>query len=104
METLPVFIVANLTIHDPAPYRVYEKGFFSLLKKYGGEFITYDDNPITLEGASPRTGRMIIFKFPSEQNAKSWYDDPDYQSLVQNRLLGTTLEFLTLVHGIQTRK
>ena len=104
MEDLSVFVIANLTIHDPVPYRVYEKGFFPLLKKYGGEFITYDDNPMTLEGINPRFGRMILFKFPSEENAKNWYHDPDYQSLINNRLLGTTLEFLTIIHGIETRK
>lgn len=103
MEALSVFAITNLKIHDPVPYKVYEKGFFPLLKKYGGEFITYDDNPITLEGINPRSGRMIIFKFPSEEIAKNWYHDPDYQSLINNRLLGTTLEFLTRIHGLKQK-
>ena len=104
MENLQVFVIASLSIHDPIPYRVYEKGFFPLLKKYGGEFLTYDDNPITLEGSSPRLGRMIIFKFPSEESAQSWYGDSDYQELIINRLLGTTLNFLTIVHSPPPRE
>ena len=63
-------------ITDAAAYRQYEKGFFPLLQKYGGEFITYDDAAFTLEGTSPRTGRVILFKFPSEAQARSWYADP----------------------------
>ena len=104
MSDVPVYMVVNLVINDAGPYRVYEKGFFGFLKKYGGEFITYDDNAITLEGASPREGRMIIFRFPSEQAAKDWYADPEYQALSDHRREGTRLEFLTLVHGLPPRE
>jgi uncharacterized protein (DUF1330 family) len=103
MSEVPVFMVVNLSITSVEPYRIYEKGFFGLLKKYGGEFITYDDNPVTLEGESPRPGRMIIFKFPSEQAAREWYADADYQALSEHRRAGTKLEFLTLVHGLPPR-
>ncbi|MAT91890.1 MAG: hypothetical protein CME59_04760 [Halioglobus sp.] len=99
MSDVPVYMVVNLAITDPQPYRTYEKGFFGLLKKYGGEFITYDDNPLTLEGDAPRAGRMIIFKFPSEQAAQDWYADADYQALSEHRRAGTKLDFLCLVHG-----
>lgn len=103
MSDIPVFLVVNLSITNVEPYRVYEKGFFGLLKKYGGEFVTFDDNPITFEGEVPRSGRMIIFKFPSEQAAKDWYADEEYQALSEHRRAGTKLEFLTLVHGMPAR-
>ena len=35
MADVPVYMVANFHIHDAEKYRVYEKGFFPLLKKYG---------------------------------------------------------------------
>lgn len=82
----------------------YEKGFFPLLKKYGGEFVTYDDAAFTLEGTSPRTGRMIIFTFPSEARARAWYADPEYQALSEHRCAGTRLEFLTMVRGLSQRQ
>ncbi len=103
MAEIPVYLVVNLKIEDTAPYREYEKGFFPLLKKHGGSFITYDDNPITLEGISPREDRMIIFTFPSEAAAQGWYDDPEYQALSEKRRAGTRLEFLTMVHGLPPR-
>lgn len=99
----PVFMVVNLKVQDPVEYRLYEKGFFPLLKRYGGEFVTFDDNALTLEGSMPRAGRMIIFKFPSEAAAKDWYSDPEYQALSAHRRAGTQLEFLTLVHGLPAR-
>ena len=103
MSEVPVYAVVNLTVTDAATYRRYEKGFFPLLKTYGGEFITFDDAAFTLEGEAPRTGRMIIFKFPSEAQARAWYADPEYQALSGHRRAGTRLEFMTIVRGLAPR-
>lgn len=99
MSDIPVYAVVNLHVTDATRYRDYEKGFFPLLKKYGGEFITFDDESFTLEGSSPRAGRMVIFKFPSEEKAREWFADTEYQALAEHRRAGTRLEFLTIVHG-----
>ena len=104
MDNLPVYMVVNLSVINKDVSRTYEKGFFSILTIHGGSFITYDDNAETLEGDSPREGRMVIFSFPSEQAAKDWYKDPEYQALSEYRREGTKLEFLTMVKGIPPRK
>jgi uncharacterized protein (DUF1330 family) len=96
-------MIINLTITDADQYRNYEKGVFGFFKKYGGEFVTFDDNPTTFEGETPREGRMIIIRFPSEQAATDWYADADYQALSEYRRAGTKLEFLTMVRGMPTR-
>ena len=103
MSEVSVYVIANLLVTEAEHYRVYEKGFFPLLKKYGGSFITFDDSPVHLEGFSPREGRMIMFTFPSEQAATDWYADPDYQALSEHRRAGTRLESLTMVHGLPPR-
>ena len=100
---LPVYMVVNLTVQDAAQYRTYEKGFFPLLKRHCGEFITFDDNPRTFEGSEPRPGRVIIFRFPTERHAAAWYSDPDYQALSAHRRAGTSLKFLTMVRGLPPR-
>ena len=103
MSNVPVYMVVNLAVTDVNEYRQYEKGFFPILKRFGGQFVTFDDNPITLEGVAPRSGRMIIFSFPSEQAAKDWWADAEYQSLSEHRRAGTKMEFLTMVHGLPPR-
>jgi uncharacterized protein (DUF1330 family) len=103
MAELPVYMIANIVITDAATYRLYEKGFFPLLKRYEGEFLTFDDQPVTFEGASPRPGRIIIFKFPSEAKARAWYADGDYQTMSEHRRAGAPLEFLTMVHSLPPR-
>lgn len=104
MSDAPVYMIANFTVHDPDTYRKYEKGFFPILKRHGGSFFTYDDDTHTFEGDSPREGRVVIFTFPSEEAARSWWADPEYQALSEHRRAGTSMRFLTLVHGLPPRK
>ena len=103
MSDIPVFMVANLTVNDVDEYHNYEKGFFPILKRHGGEFLTFDDSADTLEGTAPLNGRIILFKFPSEAAARSWWEDSDYQELSQHRRRGTNTHFLTMVHGLPPR-
>ena len=103
MADVPVYVVANFDVHDKDEYRKYEKGFFPILKRHNGSFITYDDNSETFEGKAPRTGRVVIFSFPSEAAATAWYNDPDYQALSEFRRAGTDLQFITMVHGLPPR-
>ncbi len=104
MAEIPVLIVANLIVKDATEYRVYEKGFFPLLKRYNGNFVTLDDASVHLEGVSPRSGRMIIFGFPSEEIARQWWADPEYRALSDHRRAGCEMQFITMVHGMPPRK
>lgn len=97
MNETPVILIAAFTIHETEPYDLYAKGFFPLLKKHGGRFITYDDAAVTLEGTSPG-GRIVMFRFPSEDAAQHWYNDPEYQRLSEHRRASTDANFLTMVH------
>ncbi|MEX0963170.1 MAG: DUF1330 domain-containing protein [Pseudohongiellaceae bacterium] len=103
MPDVAVYMIANLIVQDADEYRKYEKGFFPILKRFGGEFITFDDNHENLEGDSALTGRVILFKFPSEKVAKQWFNDEEYQALSEFRRAGTTLRSLTMVHGLPPR-
>ena len=103
MEDVEVFFIANLNIIDKETYRIYEKGFFPILKKHRGELVTYDDSIEHLEGDSPLSGRVVIFKFPSESAAKTWYNDHEYQELSKFRKKGAPLVSLTLIKGLPSR-
>jgi uncharacterized protein (DUF1330 family) len=98
----PVYIIANLVVEDADRYREYEKRFFPVLKKHGGSFLTFDDATITLEGDAP-PGRLVIFSFPSENAAREWYADAEYQKISEHRRAGTNTHFITLVHSLPPR-
>ena len=98
-----VYMIANLKIEDAETYRKYEKGFFPILKKHGGSFVTYDDTISHLEGSTPVEGRVVIWTFPSEEAARGWFDDPDYQDLAEIRRAVAPLTSLTMVKGLPPR-
>ena len=104
MSEQKVFMLANLKINDKDIYQIYEKGFFPILKKYDGEFVTYDDSVETFEGSSPLEGRAIIFSFPSPEKARKWFNDPEYQELAKNRRTAAELKNLSMIKSLPARK
>jgi uncharacterized protein (DUF1330 family) len=103
MSDQKVYVLANLVINDKETYRLYEKGFFPLLKKHGGEFITFDNDVRHFEGDTKIEGRIIIFTFPSPEAAEGWYNDPDYQELAESRRVSAVLKNLTMVKSLPPR-
>ena len=75
-----VYVIANFEIKDTDNFRNYEKGFFGILKKHGGEFITFDDSPEKIEGEGLK-GRVAMWTFNSKDEFDKWYNDEDYQKL-----------------------
>jgi uncharacterized protein (DUF1330 family) len=103
MENIPVYMIVNLKINDSDEYRIYEKGFFPFLKKHNGSFITFDDTPVCLEGNKPNQfDRVIMFSFPSEEDADNWWNDPGYQKLSAHRRAATDIT-LQKVKGMTPR-
>ena len=102
MSDTPVYRLVNLHVTTADEYRIYEQGFFPILKKYGAQFITYDDQSVTVEGTA-REGRMIMYSCKSEQVARDWFADAEYQALSEHRRAGTEMQFLTMVHGLPPR-
>ena len=44
-----------------------------------------------------------MFTFPSEEAARGWFDDADYQALSEFRRAGAPLTSLTMVKGLPPR-
>ena len=104
MSEQKVFMIANLKINDKDTYKIYEKGFFPILKKYDGEFVTYEDSIETFEGSAPLEGRAISFSFPSPEKAREWFNDPEYQELAKNRRAAAELKNLSMIKSLPARK
>lgn len=101
MPDTPVYLVANISeITDRDTYGTYEAGFMPLLTKHDGELLAADERGESLEGENALGGRMVILKFPTEEAAKAWFNDPDYQSLAQHRRAASSINFLQLVQGM----
>ena len=92
MTNITTYMIVNIQINDPDEYKIYEKGFFPYLKKHNGSFITFDDTPQCLEGETPKQfDRVVLFSFPSEQDADNWWADKGYQKLSKHRRAATEI-------------
>ena len=81
----------------------FMKKVFFFLKKHNGSFITFDDSPVCLEGNKPHQfDRVVIFSFPSEQDADNWWNDSGYQELSMHRRAATDIT-LQKVKGMAPR-
>jgi len=98
----PVHFMAHFTVNDPDGYRQYEKGFFPILRAHGGRFITYDDNPVVLEGQRAE-GRTVLIGFDSEAACLAWWNSPEYVELARFRHAATTTHSITIVHAPPAR-
>lgn len=97
-DTAPVHFIAHFTVNDRAGYRVYEKGFFPILKAHGGRFVTYDDAVTVLEGERAE-GRTVVIQFESAEALDTWWTSPEYIELAAHRTASTTTHSIVVVHA-----
>ena len=74
---MAAYVVVQVTVKDPGRYEDYKKLVPPSLEKFGGRFIVRGGATETLEGDwAPR--RFVIVEFPSVEQAKAWWNSPEY--------------------------
>ncbi len=95
---MPVYAIAQLTIHDRATYQRYQERFMSVFQRYKGRLLVADENPRVLEGHWDRE-KVVLMSFPDEAAFFEWAESPDYQEIAKDRYAGATTVSL-LVKGL----
>ena len=92
------YIVADIEITDPDAYQKYAQQTAATIERYGGKFLVRGGRSETLEG-DWKTERLVILEFPSVEQAKKWYDSPEYSAIkgIRHR---SAISSMLLVHGI----
>jgi uncharacterized protein (DUF1330 family) len=96
---MPVYIMAQISIHDRAEYDRYSDGFLEIFARYPGELLAVSEDPQVVEGEWPYT-RTVLIRFPNADEARRWYESPEYQALAQHRLRGSRGN-VVIVEGLQ---
>lgn len=76
---MTVYLVTNVTVHDPERYREYSRQGFAATGRHGGRFLVEGGAPEVVEG-SWAPPRMAIVEFPTREAALAFYNSPDYQA------------------------
>ena len=91
------YIVADIDVTNPEEYKNYAQHTPATLEKYGGKFIVRGGQSETLEG-NWQPKRIVIIEFSSAEQAKNWYNSPEYQAIIGIRQRSTVSNIL-LVQG-----
>ena len=76
---MSAYVVVQVDVKDPARYEDYKKLVPPSLEPFGGRFIVRGGRTETLEGTwAPK--RFVIVEFPTVEQAKAWWDSPEYRA------------------------
>jgi uncharacterized protein (DUF1330 family) len=95
---MPAYVIADVTIEDPERYPDYVRQVPATLEPYGGRFIVRGGALETAEGGwQPQ--RLVVIEFPSLEQAKAWYESPEYRPARQLRW-DTSKARIVFVEGV----
>lgn len=75
------YVIAESEIKDPEAYRQYTEAAPATIAQFGGKFLVRGGPRLeVLEGDGvPR--RLVVLEFETFEQAKLWYDSPEYAGL-----------------------
>ena len=85
---MAVYLLITYNVEDPKSYEPYAPSVIPLLMKHGAEILAADFSPKTLEGED--RGVAVVLKFPNEESAMNWFNDPEYVPVKKIRLDSTS--------------
>ncbi|HEV7890495.1 MAG TPA: DUF1330 domain-containing protein [Pyrinomonadaceae bacterium] len=95
---MAAYIVVEVDVRDRERYEDYKRLVPPTLAQYGGRFVVRGGAAETLEGDwSP--GRIVIVEFPSVEQARAWWDSPEYAPAKELRQ-ATAHTQMILVEGV----
>ena len=75
---MAAYILAEVEVTNPEGYKEYTAHVPATITRYGGRFLTRGGASEALEGDWPKIRRVLI-EFPSVEDAKRWWNSPEYE-------------------------
>ncbi|MHB1328688.1 MAG: DUF1330 domain-containing protein [Gemmatimonadales bacterium] len=73
---MSAYVIGLVEISDLQQYREYMKHTPRLIHQFGGRFLARGGEVVTFEGEP--LPRMVLIEFPSLDQARAFYDSPEY--------------------------
>jgi uncharacterized protein (DUF1330 family) len=94
---MAAYIVAQLDVKNMNWQQEYGPKAGALVQKHGGKVLAGADSAMErLEGRRPLPSVVFILEFPSLEQAKAWYHDPEYAHMIHLRQTGADAEILVV--------
>ena len=98
---MTVYGIAQFNITDRASYDRYAAAFLPVLRQSAGRLLVADDDAEVVEG-NWDAQRVVVLAFDDKASFRAWYDSPEYQAIIGDRLAGAHGPVL-LARGIPQR-
>lgn len=95
---MAAYLVARVEITNPDAYENYKKLAAQAIAKHDGRYLARGGHMETLEG-DEESRRVVIVEFPTLEQAKTFYNSPEYQEAKAAREGAAKGQFL-IVDGI----
>jgi uncharacterized protein (DUF1330 family) len=94
---MAAYVIAEVNVHDAKLYEDYKKLVPATVEKFGGRFAVRGGKVDSREGGW-NPARLVVLEFPSMEQARKWYESPDYAPALAMRLKAANAR-LILVEG-----
>lgn len=74
---MAAYVLVEVEVTDPTTYEEYKQLTPASLAAYEGKFVVRGGAYETLEG-DWKPNRMVVLEFPSVEQAKAWWNSPEY--------------------------
>lgn len=85
---MSAYAIANIEVIDPTAFEAYRGMVSTTIEKYGGRYLVRGGALEVLEGVR-QPYRLVVLEFPSAEQARSWYDSPEYRPARELRIRAT---------------
>ncbi len=91
------YFVAHIDVTDPDAFEAYRALAPEVIAKFGGRYLVRGGAIEVLEGEWPKP-RLVILAFDSVDQARRFYNSPEYQEILPLRL-ATSNGLVAIVEG-----
>ena len=96
---MSAYVIVDVEVENPEAYTEYRQQVTGTFAPFGGRFLVRGGKLEHLEGdRGPQ--RLVMLEFPSFEQAKSWYQSPEYQAIIPIRQRNATTHFMSVVEGV----
>lgn len=96
---MSAYVIVDIDVKDPVIFEEYKKLSPNTLAQYGGRYLARGGNTDILEG-SWIPNRLVVIEFESVENARAWFNSPEYKAARSVRLKSAETQ-MVLIEGWQ---
>ena len=93
------YLIAHIEVTDPDAFEAYRAAVPAVIAKFGGRYLVRGGAAEVLEG-DWSIPRLVILAFESVDQARRFYDSPEYQNILPLRLAASKGS-IAIVEGIR---